>query len=69
MTLPSSEPKPELDEIWPVLHLQKTYDSWNKVQKLIDQGYLVIDGSSVDSAGVVAVARFVAAFCVVENHG
>ena len=69
MTLPSSEPKPELDEVWPVPHLQISYDSWKKAQKLIDQGYLMIDGNSVDSADVVAVARFVTTFVLLKTTG
>ena len=59
MASPSSEFKPQMDDRWPVPHVQKTYDSWKNVQKLIEQGHLVIDGTSLDSAGVMAVARLV----------
>lgn len=44
---------------FPSSHKQNTLRSWVKFDSLVQQGYVDLDGASLDIAGVAAVARYV----------
>lgn len=44
-------------EKWPVPHLQRTLVSWEKLQDLVRQGSIFVNGHSLDIATLVALAR------------
>ncbi|KAJ6125080.1 hypothetical protein N7471_012397 [Penicillium samsonianum] len=51
------ERKYDIDHQWPTPHASKALQSWGKLNSHIKTGTLQIDGSTLDLAAVVAVAR------------
>lgn len=44
-------------EKWPTPHLRQVLNSFLQLKKCIDVGIIYIDGQSLDTASVVALAR------------
>lgn len=47
-----------LDNVYATAHAQHTVRSWRRVNQLVQSKTFIIDGSSLDIATVVALARF-----------
>jgi phenylalanine ammonia-lyase len=44
---------------WPTPHARQALKSWSRLNQLVKEGSVSIDGESLDVAAVVAIARLV----------